>query len=56
VGQYPSLSRQFEIRTSGDKQLFVWLQEPCKVKQRFTKHVDSNLGRLVGIHTVIVLH
>jgi hypothetical protein len=23
VGQYPSLSRQFEIRTSGDKQLFV---------------------------------
>jgi hypothetical protein len=23
VGQYPSSSKQFEIRTSGDKQLFV---------------------------------
>jgi hypothetical protein len=34
----------FEIRTSGDKQLID--QEPCKVKQRFTKHVGSNFGEV----------
>jgi hypothetical protein len=52
--QYSSLSKQFEIRTSSDKQLC--LQELCKVKQCFTKHVDSNLGRLAGIYTVILIH
>jgi hypothetical protein len=31
----------------------VWPKEPCKVKQRFTKHVGSNSGRLAGIYTVI---
>jgi hypothetical protein len=48
-GWYSSLNKQFEIRTSGDKQLFVWPQEPCRVKQRFTKYVGSSSGRLAGI-------
>jgi hypothetical protein len=41
-GQYLSLSMQFVIRTPGNKQLFVWLQEPCKVKQLCTKYEGSN--------------
>jgi hypothetical protein len=42
-GQYSSLRKQFEIRTC-DKQLFVSPQEPCKVKQCFTKHVGRGRG------------
>jgi hypothetical protein len=47
---------QFGIKTSGNKQHFVWPQEPCEVKQCFRKQVGSNSGRLAGICTVIVIH
>jgi hypothetical protein len=55
-GQYLFLSKQFEIRTLGDKQLFVWAQESCKGKQHFTKHLCSNLGRLAVIYTMIAIY
>jgi hypothetical protein len=46
------LIKKFGIRASGGKQLFVWPQEPCRVKQRFIKHIGSNLGSLAGIYAL----
>jgi hypothetical protein len=55
-GQFSSLSKQFEIRSPGNKQLFILPQELCKVKQPFTKHVGSNSWRLVALYIVIVIY
>jgi hypothetical protein len=53
-GQYSSC-KQFEIRTSGDKQLFD-RKNLARSKKHFTKHVGSKLWRLAGIYTMIVIH
>jgi hypothetical protein len=34
---------------------FVLPQESCKVKQCFTEHAGSNLERLAGTYTMIVI-